>query len=71
MYYSCNGKNKSNVNTVKPKLSQSLSPIKFRSDKEGYVQLSLHVKPGAKVSRIAEITENYIGLQVTIIMIYY
>lgn len=43
---------------------KSLSPIKLRTDKEGFVQLSLHVKPGAKVSRVAEITESYIGLQV-------
>lgn len=28
------------------------------------MQLNLHVKPGAKVSRVAEITENHIGLQV-------
>jgi hypothetical protein len=39
-------------------------PIKFRADKEGFVQLNLHVKPGAKISKIAEITEDYIGLQV-------
>ena len=38
--------------------------IKFRTDMDGFVQLSLHVKPGSKVSRVAEITEKYIGLQV-------
>lgn len=38
--------------------------IKFRTDREGFVQLALHVKPGSKTSRVAEITEKYIGLQV-------
>jgi hypothetical protein len=39
-------------------------PIKFRTDKAGFVQLNLHVKPGAKVTKVAEINENHIGLQV-------
>lgn len=38
--------------------------VKFRTDKPGFVQINLHVKPGAKVSRVAEITDNHIGLQV-------
>lgn len=50
-----------NTTTTIPILT---GPIKFRTDKEGFVQLNLHVKPGAKISRVAEITENHIGLQV-------
>ena len=46
------------------KLVSSPCPIKIRAGKEGYVQLNLHIKPGAKISRVAEITESYIGLQV-------
>ncbi len=41
-----------------------LNSIKFRSDKPGFFQLALHVKPGAKQSRIAEITDDFIGVQV-------
>ena len=61
-------KKSNNLNlTTKTASSSSVQiagPIKFRTDKEGFVQLNLHVKPGAKVSRVAEITENHIGLQV-------
>lgn len=45
-------------------LNVKTEAIKFRTDMDGFVQLSLHVKPGSKVSRVAEITEKYIGLQV-------
>lgn len=40
------------------------SPIKFRTDKPGFFQLALHVKPGARVSRVAEITPDFVGVQV-------
>lgn len=61
---------KSNILTPTTTVSSSSTsgPIKFRTDKEGFVQLYLHVKPGAKVSRVAEITEKHIGLQVINIM---
>lgn len=58
----------------KPKGKQSIplttseiiptGPIRARLDKGDCVQLNLHVKPGAKVTKVAEITETYIGLQV-------
>lgn len=41
------------------------SPIKFRTDKPGYFQITLHVKPGARVSRVAEITPDFVGAQVS------
>ena len=44
-----------------PVVTPSRVPIKF---KDGALQLNLHVKPGAKVSRVADMNENQIGLQV-------
>lgn len=38
--------------------------VKLRTDKPGFVQINLHVKPGAKISRVAEITDDHIGIQV-------
>lgn len=65
-------KGSKNVN-IKPPTSVPApsGPIKLRTDKEGFVQLNLHVKPGAKISRVAEITENHIGLQVKYLSYYY
>jgi hypothetical protein len=58
-FMSSKGKDKSL--SAHPVVQNLIAPIKFR---DGAVQLNLHVKPGAKVSRIADITENHIGLQV-------
>jgi uncharacterized protein YggU (UPF0235/DUF167 family) len=40
--------------------------VQLRKDKPGHLQINLHVKPGAKITRVAEITDECIALQVAI-----
>ena len=55
---------KAAVKAVQAALPVSESPIKIRKDMPNHFQLQLHVKPGAKISRIAEMTPQFIGVQV-------
>ena len=45
-------------------MSMTLGAIQQRAD--GSIILRLHIKPGARMSRLVSITESYIDMQVSI-----